>query len=1603
MEYSLSEPFQQAALALADEADLDELEAVRCLLEAQDDMTTLGRSLLECGIIRFHQQRKYALDALRLLLEMDSEEDDVFDEAIPMEAIQVFVSQRVLSASGDRSERIVPRCMRVMHATRQWTAKLGDKIAAAKTLGQNGAMSEEAETIEYQRVSLVQQHEVLGVILARCIEKRQADVTNFEGFMSVLRKAERYDNLLVHLMPATGAYMTVFGSVDGGCDLIQVRELNNKLFPASGEQSWALPFLQAAVRAWWLAVYSGFYLDDPPEAAIPPGTDLDEEDRQRAKQFQESLKEGAFDFILSIAGDIKPPDWHDSVRAGMHRWLQRKSPALNADMVQFSDFFQRSLVNQIEEFIDSFISNLPDVLRKLRVEEDEQRQLSQTHEQDLDLERFLLIIAYAYENRPDAAMEFWRDPESNLNGFLHWASRRASTPLVTAFCEMLQAISCDDQCADHAHTFLLEEGHQSSGKLRRSQSLTWAQIFRELKFFLDKAKQKPTQAPTVRFRAGKPQQDVVETEPESAMMLESYLRLMTKLATENETARLFLLQNTSFNLVEAILELASTPIPSRLRGCSFMALKALMTRKTTSEGYAMWNCLDQWVTGGYVPVGHGRPPQLSPQASMERTFDEMSRGFEDPESLIQLLLALIRPSIDSSSLNDTLTFPENLGSAFRASGIEVYVDYVMGVFAAKSELQDVYQTGLLRLCCLDFMLACLDTFNEDLIVMANETNLNIDSIVSTTDLATYVRMHPFARVMEWMYNDKIMAAIFNTIHQEPIDVGNAAPDSPLILGILRAVDVVSKVLDLQATYLDLVRPIIRQQSGARHQPVAKAAYATFEDGLVSRLQLVVDMGNYCGIGHPDLTLSCLKLLERMSASSRITALWSGGRQNHRNKAIVAMEANGEHESIARSFISELLAQLDLSREAESASYITKIYILDFLYQCLRETPGQPTIAHLLLGFKTGVDSLSVEPNSLFEERTSLFHGLLRVLLDTPSSDASGVRQWFLALKVRAMRVLQILWSSPLSAPLVIEELRENEFLFHLLLRETLIRPDLPWEGHSVQNPDFLLTDGSTTLLDLLSLRSMTLEYIAMELCMISQGRMPSVKRRIFEALNGQIRGDENETIQVPTIFDLYDFHLPPDAWANELQVEYHKDLDLSACIEVDAEENSVYNMKRVDEMLQLKRSEAQAQGVVISAAELAKINDEEARIVQYLISFNRERQISTQGLKVLRTWVKLLLVMVEANDFKGTAQTQFFLQALQAILPSLEAYAADRPEEAYELAKLAKVLLSKLYQANDAADKNSLAIGNLISDKLYQVFQICLQAVGKWAGTAELRAMYYEICYRYLTGMPDEGMLAQNRSKTVKAIKVYGERLINVICDDAYNGEPSCQTAALILLGTLVSLDHQEGGTHIVDALNRLNFIGILVDSLRNIMQEWQEAFSGGESRPLFLTSANDTDLMAGHREQENFQNARLALLQQLSQTRHGAKHILHANLLRSLEVSRLFAADPELQSDANMPHSSSIINGHGRSNNRALEVHYDLLAKTVRIIGAALVSRGSHNVVQGRKFLQDHRMLVSHVLKRSAGIGTGEDEGGRLEEKIGDLAEALIVVIAATGFIEVS
>ena len=1401
------------------------------------------------------------------------------------------------------------------------------------------------------------------------------------------------------------------------------------------------------------------------------GINLDQEDEERTRQFLDSLKDGAFDFILSVAADCQTKDWQDPARTGMRQWLQRKSPALAADgALPFAEHFHASLMDHLEVLIDASISNIPDILRKLRHEEDEQRQLSQTHEQDLDLERFLLIIAYAYEGRPAAAMNFWDDPESNLAGFLQWASKRASTPLVSAFCEMLQSLADNERCATAAHMFLSDEGHHASGKMKRTQSLTWNQIFKEIEFFTQKLRERPNPAQSHVHRAQKPGSELMEAEPESAMMLECYLRLIAKLCSESPVARAKLMTDEEVDLVPTLFTLASSPIPTRLRAAIFHVLNSFLKEKDELVNYVMWEFLDNWLTGGYsLPPATPRTFAVAQDAksTMKAILNEISDGFEEPNAFTQLLHELFTPP-DYGQLNDKLAFPESLGSSSRMPGIELYVDYVLGeVFARKSkELTDPTQLRILRLNCLDFAMTCLMSFNEDLIILGNEaSNVQIDKAISTKDLATYVRLHPFARVMDWMFNDNVVNGLINTIHQDRIAMGNAATDSPLILSVQRAIEVMIKVLDLQSTYLNLVRPLIKSHAGLRGSSVANTSYSCFEDGIVNHLTLVADLGRYCSLGHPNLTRGCLKLLEKISTSTKILSAWnpSVGRHGQRNKAIVQLERDGQGQTIAASLSTEITAMIDPAWENDT-NYSIKLFILDFLYGCLKASPDQPTIAHLLLGFRCDISGLSVEAQGPFDSQKSLFHNLLNVFIGLDVfQDELGMRGYLITLKHKILRIFQILWSSPLSAPLVMEELRATNFLFHMLLHEIQINPQLRWDGLEANSPEFLLTPAAVSYVDFLATRAMEFEYVAKELCSVSQKRIPATKRQIFDALNGQVKADNNEPLNIPNIFDFFDFLNLDNQWdIPPPEFVYYKDLDLSACVEDDSAAGPQYNAHKVQEIIWLKRNESRDSNntALIAPQDLAPIEREESILLEYVVYSNQLRRFGAYRLRLLRAWTNVLLVMIESNDFRGTAKMSFLLQALQAILPSLEAFSSLSPAEAFELARIAKVLLFKLDLADDSnavsgqVDKDGRAIGSLISDKLFQLFQVCLGSIGKGgAGSAaELRALYYSICYRYLTGVVDKATsdasasAVVSRHRTLKAIQSYGERLLNVICDDSYGSDPACQTAATILLTALVHIDSgrlsssphaspagrgRSGSpgferSSIIESLNRLNFIGVLVDSLKTVLDDWLA---------IIRETSGPNNKNSEASQQEQVARAKLALLLQLCQTRDGAAYVLQANLFHVLEVSRVFTTDPELEINE---HQHDILNSGGNVAT-ALERLYVLLVTLARIVSAAVLVRGSHNVLQGRRFLARARGLVVHTLKRSAGIGSalggtgfgastmngngsrygasasvaaanGTGAGGAdmkaqlaLEERIEELAEAFMLLITATGYLEVS
>ena len=154
----------------------------------------LGRPLLECGLIRYHRQRLYVLACVRLLLEILAMDDEDVDKDTH-EFVARYATNVIFKAA---PKDIISRCMAAMQFVKIWLQKVADRITAASVMvnAKSATIMEEMETVEFSRVSLVQQHEYLGIILCRSIERRQSKPTDFTAFLQALKKVDRYDHLL---------------------------------------------------------------------------------------------------------------------------------------------------------------------------------------------------------------------------------------------------------------------------------------------------------------------------------------------------------------------------------------------------------------------------------------------------------------------------------------------------------------------------------------------------------------------------------------------------------------------------------------------------------------------------------------------------------------------------------------------------------------------------------------------------------------------------------------------------------------------------------------------------------------------------------------------------------------------------------------------------------------------------------------------------------------------------------------------------------------------------------------------------------------------------------------------------------------------------------------------------------------------------------------------------------------------------------------------------------------------------------------------------------------------------------------------------------------
>jgi nuclear pore complex protein Nup205 len=1597
-EYAVSNEFRESAIEVSDELDLDELEAAKLILVVAEDAEGEHNTLSLRAILQYHRQKEVMLDCVRMIFHKAAEQEA--DDEIARYLHDV--SERIMMGEERRpSERAAywRRCIEGLTDVEASIRKTQEHMQLMAMTGQSLA-TPNGEALQAQRMFLAHQHETLAAIMTYIIRGNKVFPEDFRQLLSKAASTETPLDIMAHYTPILICGSAYFGS-DPATTEQAAQDLHKLFAPGPGQLQWKMKNFQHATTVWWLAEYSARFADLPADANVN-GSTIASLEQERSKLFTECCREKSFHLMLSIADFLKPEVWYDPAKAGLVGFLLDNSASFPHDATAPSRHFAVLTMEEFQTFVNAFVSNMPDLLRQLKSQEDDERRnylsttaVEQGHPDTMDLERFILLVARAYQEDQEGAEDFWSDQEGNLYGFLRWASQRLPTPRVAAFCELLRSIATDEKSANHAHRFLLEDTAMVSGKLRKAYAVSWAQIFTELELYAAVTKNRPAVVQAPNGHEDKMVDPDVE-EKETPIMLEAYLRLATHVCINSSDARNWILREQPFRLHDHLFQLVQSASPSNVQACCFDLLAALLTDKTPDINDGLWSALDTWIGGGstgQTTAGQANATASRPQASGARAHSEkqylqsMAANPEVATSFVHLLNALVIPaSSNSDTTLDSLPFPESLGSVHRHVGMEPYVDFVLGqVFTQPLAQQGLYEnrilSNVLRHACLTFAWLCLSTFNENLVVLANTTNVAVESSMKTSSLSTYTRLHPFARTMEHLFNNNTIAALFDSVHQLPEELETLDAMSPLVQATAKAVEVMNLAIKLQPTYFDIVRPVIKTTAPSRANTVANAAIASFDEVMLSHLEVVVYLVNYAACRHIDLAMHSLELLKKLSASRKLTGVVdsiSGQRIGNRLIGKIQEATDVIAIELRRDFEIEIM---DLECDTQPMKCIKTQKVLDLLNGALTASPDKPNLAHSLLGLLEGQGSVRPTDrvdDSLFSAGRSLFHTIVKCAVELPTIFGQGNVSWLLAIKRGCLELISRLATASFTTSLVQTELRNMEFLPAMAMQLLETRADVVWDSLPLDETDILLKPAGCGVRDFMRIREAWFEYATLEVQSVAAARMDSVREKLVSALLGTVEtgGDQLSAASVLNLIDFFDIE---ETQPFEADIRLLTGLNMSVCVVEDAEAVIRFDLDMVEQLLTLRKRELCMDGIIKDANDDTQANDEISAVLASLKSRNQYSEIQRARLDAVEAWTDLMSTIITDGGLHEPTRTFVALQALQIVLPKFEKSLGDDMDLAGLFARLTLTLVNAA--ATATFDENSQQIANNRDERVLAAFRVCLKAIGDAGTTPALR----DVCYRTCCLIQStSASLDSNSSPTTRfnssakqllqQVQTSGERIIAVLTEDAFSGRGSTRVSALLFLDALIALFQTAKVTSsLLRALTKLNFVPVLLDG------------SLGGISAAFRADHKDLPTTLSY-----FHTA-LALLLNLCRTTDGSQLVLNSGFFASVNESQLFSTDPDIGLDIDNP--------------TALHHFYSLLSSVLRVIVAVVAARGPSNastVQQAKAFLTQNRFSMQAVFKRASRVSQTKGALDQQEDAEG-VAEEFGRLIVLTGFLEVS
>ena len=986
MECTTNDDFVSTALQVAELLDVDELFAAGLVNEAASKSSLFDRSVAETSVYLFHSHRQHALECIRIVLllsrcVMDQHNRDRFESIIAHIETELKKLHTSIRSLNDACLQSIEKIKQGIEAIAMSERK--EQVLKAQV------QQTDMEFMKNRKALLIQDMELLAVIMTEIVLRKNFTFDDFRATLGKLQQVTSMDYVALSLLPCTALYICQlfhmkpnnFDEDDGGNGVLveafdkqTIVEVHKMMSNQWKEHCWQMRRLGALIHLWMLCGINGAcQLDDSIAGHFQFQRDI-------RLASQDMLQSGAFELLMA---EILIPlrlseNGFETKMTWINIFSQKDIDIANVESFNVQNQVLLHLIfDSIEILVESIITKLTFLLRDARLAQEDRQLTQQSYSYDQDeakttddsnnfgLEIFFNCLSCLSFGRPEFSDKFLTDVDSDLFGFLAWASSCATSSIISSYSDFLASLATNPTSASKIHGILLGKDRKSSQPIPSKQmfQISWASVFETFRYYIANIRPAPSSFPTTSIPTII-HQDVPEIDFEACTILIAYLELLSATVAKDEESRVWLLdEKKEIHALNDLFDLTTYVTSGDLRAALWKAIGSFCVLPDDDTLFRVWEYLDERYSSAYAYYNSarylGKPAVDKAMKANVLTLEPTSVSLVSPNEAVEfihLLNILVHPATIKSQIGLTVSFPPNLGIGYRSPGIGIFVDFVIdGLINMPSESVQSLPKILLQLIAksTQFLFDCLSSYNLDSVSDVFRFAFNTPKSISGTDLSLreLISRHPGALVMTYLFDGPLFFKLISLLSSSPVSKVNSATVIDLsvpnynqsivfaIMGSLHA------ALCHEESFLSTVVPLLRdslQPNDSLYKMIRGLNIKSLASFFLQSPQSLVQLGLMLGSTNTSLVNYSVAILDTLSNSAIITE------KKGRNKLIDIFAICSERRQIRYTLSNRIYSTLD---NISDKTYLdSTIVILRFLLSHLPQNRHQITSSHILLGF-----------------------------------------------------------------------------------------------------------------------------------------------------------------------------------------------------------------------------------------------------------------------------------------------------------------------------------------------------------------------------------------------------------------------------------------------------------------------------------------------------------------------------------------------------------------------------------------------------------------------------------------------------------------------------